>query len=686
VSDNDVGDVLKSAMVGADERRIDGRIDEQLTHPVCIRPGLRHVERQIAGEPFVHLHDQRRQRIQPTEPGIFEHQAQRGMSPDDWAVCALVATAFRIEQRLVEIEECVPERPHARHGQRTLDHHRLRFVREHASYYSTCCGGVRPAAILRPVLSPARSLVILALLTVLQTWPLSIAPATRSLNHNADAQTFEWTLSWIAHALATHPTHLFDGNVFAPEPRVLAFADPLLVPGLLGAPLRWLGASPVLTFNLVQVAGLLLTAWAGWFVVWRWTGSASAALTSGALAAFNVHLLARLPHVQAAHAWGLPLTLYFADALMAQPSRRGGVRLALIIAAVAATSLYTLAFAGVIVGVVVVVGIRKWQGVLAVVASSLAGLVAAAPVLWPYALLGRAGLSRPLDMVAEFSATPAAYVQGISHADAWLTGATSRDELQLLFAGVTALALAGIGIVAAARLERLRVRLTVVMLVAGVAVLFSLGPATPVYRWLYDWIPPLRGLRAVSRFGYLYLMAVAVLAGVGVAWLERRMPGRRILVAVAALAAVSLEAWSGPVRTEPFTRVPPVYSILADDSHPVMLVEVPFFPPDGIWGNGEYMLNATAHWRPVMNGYSGFTPDSYRRRAESFWFFPRDWAIDAIVREGATHVMVHLERLDERERADIVATLPLRHDLSLIASDALGHRLYEVRRPQAAPR
>ena len=70
----------------------------------------------------------------------------------------------------------------------------------------------------------------------------------------------------------------------------------------------------------------------------------------------------------------------------------------------------------------------------------------------------------------------------------------------------------------------------------------------------------------------------------------------------------------------------------------VMLVEVPFYPATMVFENGEYVLNATEHWQPVMNGTSGVTPMSYRDRADLFWFFPRDWAIDAIERAITTAV------------------------------------------------
>ena len=77
---------------------------------------------------------------------------------------------------------------------------------------------------------------------------------------------------------------------------------------------------------------------------------------------------------------------------------------------------------------------------------------------------------------------------------------------------------------------------------------------------------------------------------------------------------------------------------------------------------------------PIANGYSGFTPDSYRRRAQWFWFFPEPWAIATMPPEGITHVMVHLEQFGAEAPA-VVATLATERRLELVASDG-DHRLY----------
>ncbi len=102
------------------------------------------------------------------------------------------------------------------------------------------------------------------LLAVIHTWPLATSPGTLSRNDNADAELNEWILAWVAHQLPRSPAHLFDGNIFYPERDSLAFSEPLIVPALMGAPLQWLGASPVFIFNIVLLLGFALTAWAGY--------------------------------------------------------------------------------------------------------------------------------------------------------------------------------------------------------------------------------------------------------------------------------------------------------------------------------------------------------------------------------------------------------------------------------------
>jgi hypothetical protein len=49
-----------------------------------------------------------------------------------------------------------------------------------------------------------------------------------------------------------------------------------------------------------------------------------------------------------------------------------------------------------------------------------------------------------------------------------------------------------------------------------------------------------------------------------------------------------------------------------------------------------------------------------------------------MTREGATHLMVHLDRFDAREAAHVRRALMERNGLRLLAADGRGHRLYAI--------
>ncbi len=293
---------------------------------------------------------------------------------------------------------------------------------------------------MSPVRRAPWPILLFLILALGHLWPLSMAPWRLALHRNADTMVSEWLVSWPAQTLGRGSLQLFDTNIFWPEPQTLTYGDPVLVPALLAAPLRWLGASPVLAFNLMTLVGLVATATACGAVARRWVGGPEAVL-AGVLGAFNVHLLTRLPHLPATHLWGVPLALLCADAMVESPSWRRAGTLALVVAASAATSMYTLTLVCFVVGIVGSValitrrhgdgqaitrrrrergehvGATRWT-IVRLAGALVAGLILAWPVLLPYLRFARAGHERPLEVVAQFSATPSAYLS----TPAWLHG------------------------------------------------------------------------------------------------------------------------------------------------------------------------------------------------------------------------------------------------------------------------
>ena len=481
----------------------------------------------------------------------------------------------------------------------------------------------------------------------MQTWPLATNPAHLSRNDSADTMLNEWTLAWNAHQGPRHPWHLFDGNMFYPERSTVAFSEALLVQSALAAPLLWLGASPVLAYNIVLMAGFALTGWTMCLVVSAWTQEWTAGIAAGLVMAFNSHTLTRLPHLQAQHVEFLPLALLSLDALLRRPRARTAVWLALWFVLQGLTSLYLLVFTTVAIGAAVLarpedwLRPRGWTVWPALAVFTAVAAVALAPVLLPYWRLHALGFNRSLDEARYFAAHARDYATSVSRFDLVPRGGGG------LFPGTLALVLAAIAVLSGVAFRDARARMCLAYGVCGVVL--SFGPAVaPGFETLYVTTPLLQGIRATSRFGYLGIVAVAVLGGYGVAWTRRRLAahvGWQRAATAAVLSLVFLETLAAPIAYEPFTAVPSIYALPASDSRAIV-VEIPMAPPEKQGRDAPYLLHSTRNWRPLVNGYSGFTPPSYERHYRDMKDFPDRASIAAMQALGVTHVFVHGDRLD----------------------------------------
>jgi len=531
---------------------------------------------------------------------------------------------------------------------------------------------------LAPSLRAAVAATLL-LLTVVHTWPLASAPHRFSRNDNGDCQLNQWIVAWIAHQLPRDPLRLFDANIFHPEPRTLAFSEPLLVPALAGAPLRALGASTLLTYNLLLLAGFFLTALAGFFVAWRFTGDVAAGLLGGSLLAFNAQSLTRLPHLQAHHLEWLPLALFLLDRLLQEPRRRDALLLGISVALLALTTGYGAALAVAGLGAAFLSRAPEaWRQRRALFPElGLAVLVAALlaiPPLLPYWRAHREqGLTRTLDEAQSFASVPTSYLATPArlHYAAW-SQRFFGERGGAYFPGVVGLSLSGAALLAGFGAARPRM----LAAVAAAGFLLSLGPQTPAYRLLRAVFPPMQGLRDPSRFGQLVILAIALLAPIGLAALRSRLrPRAGSAVAAAAIVLANLEALCAPLPLVPFEGFSPVYRRLAA-AEGAVLVEFPLYPPAEIYRNAEYVLASTEHWRPLVNGYSGFTPPAFAARAESLRRFPEDASFAEMGRLGVTHFVVHAARYREPRRDEIAARLDARGDCERLLTGPSGETLY----------
>lgn len=85
------------------------------------------------------------------------------------------------------------------------------------------------------------------------------------------------------------------------------------------------------------------------------------------------------------------------------------------------------------------------------------------------------------------------------------------------------------------------------------------------------------------------------------------------------------------------------------------------------------------HWKKLVNGYSGYTPRTYRDIQPALWRFPHPRALQAMRDAGVTHVMLHRDRFGSDADA-VVREAEASTELELLGIGDAGLRLYELRR------
>ena len=221
--------------------------------------------------------------------------------------------------------------------------------------------------------------------------------------------------------------------------------------------------------------------------------------------------------------------------------------------------------------------------------------------------------------------------------------------------------------------RRLRIGATagLFVLIAATGAVVALGTHTPYYRFLVQSCGPVfRAIRAPSRGVVLFDLALGVLAAWGLSLWTRSMPRWRRGAAVAgALLLIAFEYRASPIQiTHVEQGAPPVYGWLGRVALSGAVVEWPF----GTSSEVEYQFRSTAHWKPLVNGYSGFGPPRYQELVAMMTSNPIPGAIwRRLADSGAALLVFHPGQVDpdaRRAYRDAVAAGIARGDLEPVAS------------------
>jgi hypothetical protein len=524
-------------------------------------------------------------------------------------------------------------------------------------------------------------LVASAILTVALTWPLAARIGRIGRVDNADGQFSIWNVAWVARAIVVSPTHLFDANIFYPNPDTLAYSESNLGAGLVASPVYWATKNPFAAHNVAVLFAFFVSGVAMYYLVRHVAGDPRAAAIAAVAYAFCPYIYARTSHIQLLMIGGLPLVLLALHRLVDRPSASRGAALGLAMALQALFCGYYGIFAILIVGfgVIVMATLRRlwasaalWKGLVAGAVVSVAIVI---PAFVPYMRLQGQGFGRSLEAAASFSANWSAYLASSSHAHVWMLSLIPKPS-ESLFPGFVAL-VCGIGGAWTARLDR---RSELLWMYGGLAVLAcwaSLGPRGQLYSVLYHVVPVFSWMRAPARFGLVVTLALCVLAGIGLSrWLPRTAVGSAIaLVLTLATAGELATAW--PMR--PVEPLEPVYRALAR-LPPGPVIEMPFWYLDFMFPRHTYYMlqSARGHWMPLVNGYSDYMPPDFLDHVMTLAAFPSRESLKLLEPQHVRYAIVHRYWYGDDTWATVVPRMQeLAPYLKPLYKDE-GTQLYEI--------
>ena len=523
------------------------------------------------------------------------------------------------------------------------------------------------AALTRGARSGTAAAALFLGLAVFVTWPLASAFTENIPSDYGDPLYTAWSLAWVSRQLGALLTgdlnawrHFWDANQLFPERSALAFSDHFIAQALPVAPVYWITRNPIATLNAAYLLAFTLNGLGTFLLVRELTGSAVAGIVGGVVLAFNqFFLFFELSHLQVISTGWMPLTIYALRRYFVTGSR------AALVAGGGFLMMSNLSAGYYMVMFPPFVGLyccwelatrRAWRNTRTVIDLGVLALAVGAVTLafaWPYLeARARYGFSRTLGEAEAMAAAVDSYL-----------GTAARLAI--------AYALAAVALIAS--MFRTRYPLTgFIAVTALLAFWLSLGPvpawggrtypSLSLYAIVHPIWPGLDAVRVSSRFASIFLMCLAVLAGMGAA---RVVQARRAVGTIAALMlAVALLAMNArrpfPINNtltseylhqpasylRPSAHPPAIYRYLSTLRDPVVLAEFPF---GDLWYNTRYLYFSTFHWHPLVNGFTSFYPPPYTERLR--WLInptrTPDEAWLVLQSIGTTHVVLHTDAWDE---------------------------------------
>jgi hypothetical protein len=574
------------------------------------------------------------------------------------------------------------------------------------------------------------------LLTLLMTWPLAVILPHGVLGTPGDNLEYCYKLSWFKHAFFDpDASPFFNPDVFYPVGYPLALHEMSLTNVCLGMPLLLSGTATTV-YNLLVIVSFVLSGFGAYLIVLKVTRRADAGLLAGVLFAFCSYRMAHLGagHLNLLGTQWIPLLLLSVEGLVGSRIPRTTVLVGTFFALSALSSWYYALMLAVCVGAYILVRVRcsgvSWDRrlIFLLAGSALVALLVMVPsIVATVEQWGGGAMHFSLGEVDRYSASlsdwllPNAfsplwgrgvapqldgyrdvpeYLVGLSWVGLLLTALAlreKRDGVRKAYVALLVLAvLMGLGTTLHQGGDRWYVGVpswverAFTAVVGVLANRLALNPSPSYYELrsvdsiylplpaflAYLFVPFFSALRVWTRFGLIAALSVAVLAGLGLAGVRRRLrvglSERAWLLSALVITLAVVELWSAPYSLG-WTEVgpQPVDQWLAQQEGDGAVAVFPLWKAE----SGPGLYASWVHEKPVAYGYGGFFPQWYRDQRPILWGFPSEQSIGLLRDCGVRYVLVGSESYGSRwpEVRESLGSFPVLREVKVLDEEPRYH-------------
>lgn len=545
------------------------------------------------------------------------------------------------------------------------------------------------------------ALLLYVFLTMILTFPL-ILHMDRYLDPG-DSALNTWILAWDVHSLSTDPLNLFNTNAFYPYNNTLAFSEHLIADMLIAFPAIIISHNPILAYNLILFLSFILTGFGMFLLINYYIKNTYSSFLGGVIFAFCTIRFAHIGHLQLLTIQWLPFALLYLDKFLHKCDYKNLAILYLFCMMQILSSWYHAFYLTITLGIYTLLlfiidrdlrnNIFQNSFQIKSILFVISVAIVVAPFAYPYLQLAQEhGFTRTLDEVSFFSADVADYlltpINNLAYGSIFSSIQSHRNFSEhSLFPGITVIILVFYGLFSLCRLkinDQSKIALIkisnrtqdIYVIILLAAFILTLG--TPLhffghvlnidlpYRYLWEYFPGFKSMRVPSRFGFIVMFSLSVLAAYGLSRLiESRSKVKKNIISIIFILLIICESLYIPLfnGTMPIgNEIPEVYQWLANETDDFAIVEI----PSELWSDTTYLYYSTYHWKKLVNGYSGFFPNDYSDMMASIMSFPSDKSMYYLKTLGVKYIVVHTYQMNKSELNNInIDILKYENEISL---------------------